>query len=77
MLVSYKRLSSIFIVFIKIMNFEKGDFERYKYREDLETEVYENVVELIITREMWEEVRKQKEIKQHIVEIEYISSFKN
>ena len=59
------------------MNFEKGDFERYKYREDLETEVYENVVELIITREMWEEVRKQKEIKQHIVEIEYISSFKN
>ena len=38
-----------------------GDFERYKYREDLETEVYENVVEPIITREMWEEVQKQKE----------------
>ena len=33
-----------------------GDFERYKYRDDLETEVYENVVEPIITREMWEEV---------------------
>ena len=33
-----------------------GDFERYKYRDDLETEVYENVVEPIITRKIWEEV---------------------
>lgn len=38
-----------------------GDFERYKYDNDKETEIFMDVVTPIITRAMWEEVQKQKE----------------
>ena len=38
-----------------------GDFERYKYDEDKETEIFMDVVPPIITRAMWEEIQKQKE----------------
>ena len=47
-----------------------GDYERYKYDTDKETELVVDVVPPIITRAMWEEVQKQKEKK-------FISSFKN
>lgn len=38
-----------------------GDYERYKYDNDRETELFMDVVPPIITRAMWEEVQKQKE----------------
>ena len=41
-----------------------GDFERYKYDADKETELYMNVVEPLISRAMWEEVQKQTSINQ-------------
>ncbi len=41
-----------------------GDYERYKYDNDRETEIYMDVVPPIITRAMWEEVQKQKETNQ-------------
>ena len=41
-----------------------GDYERYKYDTDKETELFVDVVPPIITRAMWEEVQKQKEINQ-------------
>ena len=41
-----------------------GDYERYKYDNDKETETYMDVVPPIITRAMWEEVQKQKETNQ-------------
>ena len=37
-----------------------GDYERYKYDNDRETELFMDVVPPIITRAMWEEVQKQK-----------------
>ena len=55
-----------------------GDYERYKYDSDRETELFMDVVPPIITRAMWEEVQnKKRKIKEPIVEIEFISSFKN
>ena len=41
-----------------------GDYERYKYDNDKETELFVDVVPPIITRAMWEEVQKQKEKNQ-------------
>ncbi len=41
-----------------------GDYERYKYDNDKETELFMDVVPPIITRVMWEEVQKQKEKNQ-------------
>ena len=41
-----------------------GDYERYKYDTDKETELFVDVVPPIITRAMWEEVQKQKETNQ-------------
>ena len=41
-----------------------GDYERYKYDNDKETELFIDVVPSIITRAMWEEVQKQKEKNQ-------------
>ena len=41
-----------------------GDYERYKYNTDKETELFVDVVPPIITRAMWEEVQKQKEKNQ-------------
>ena len=41
-----------------------GDYERYKYDTDKETELFVDVVPHIITRAMWEEVQKQKEKNQ-------------
>lgn len=41
-----------------------GDYERYKYDNDRETELFMDVVPPIITRAMWEEVQKQKEKNQ-------------
>ena len=41
-----------------------GDYERYKYDTDKETELLVDVVPPIITRAMWEEVQKQKEKNQ-------------
>ena len=41
-----------------------GDYERYKYDKDKETEIFMDVVPPIITRAMWEEVQKQKEKNQ-------------
>ena len=41
-----------------------GDYERYKYATDKETELFVDVVPPIITRAMWEEVQKQKEKNQ-------------
>lgn len=41
-----------------------GDYERYKYDNNKETEVFMDVVPPIITRAMWEEVQKQKETNQ-------------
>jgi len=41
-----------------------GDYERYKYDNDRETELFMDVVPPIITRAMWEEVQKQKETNQ-------------
>ena len=41
-----------------------GDYERYKYDNDKETEIFMDVVPPIITRAMWEEVQKQKEKNQ-------------
>ena len=41
-----------------------GDYERYKYDTDKETELFVDVVPPIITRVMWEEVQKQKEKNQ-------------
>ena len=41
-----------------------GDYERYKYDTDKETELFVDVVPPIITRAMWEEVQKQKEKNQ-------------
>ncbi len=41
-----------------------GDYERYKYDNDRETELFMDVVPAIITRAMWEEVQKQKETNQ-------------
>ena len=41
-----------------------GDYERYKYDTDKETELFIDVVPPIITRAMWEEVQKQKEKNQ-------------
>lgn len=35
-----------------------GDYERYKYDNDRETELFMDVVPPIITRAMWEEVQK-------------------
>ena len=40
-----------------------GDYERYKYDNDRETELFMDVVLPIITRAMWEEVQKKVEIK--------------
>ena len=37
-----------------------GDYERYKYDTDKETELFVDVVPPIITRAMWEEIQKQK-----------------
>jgi len=37
-----------------------GDYERYKYDTDKETELIVDVVPPIITRAMWEEIQKQK-----------------
>lgn len=37
-----------------------GDYERYKYDTDKETELFVNVVPPIITRAMWKEIQKQK-----------------
>ena len=42
----------------------RGDYERYKYDNDRETELFMDVVPPIITRAMWEEVQKQKETNQ-------------
>ena len=41
-----------------------GDYERYKYDNNKETEVFMDVVPPIITRAMWKEVQKQKEKNQ-------------
>ena len=41
-----------------------GNYERYKYDNDRETELFMDVVPAIITRAMWEEVQKQKETNQ-------------
>ena len=41
-----------------------GDFERYKYDSDKETELYMDVVEPIISRAMWEEVQNHTSINQ-------------
>ena len=41
-----------------------GDYERYKYDNTKETELFIDVVLPIITRAMWEEVQKQKEKNQ-------------
>ena len=41
-----------------------GDYERYKYDTDKETELFVDVVPPIITRAMWEEIQKQKEKNQ-------------
>ena len=41
-----------------------GDYERYKYDTDKETELFVDVVPPIITRAMWEEVQKQKDKNQ-------------
>ena len=41
-----------------------GDYERYKYDTNKETELFIDVVPPIITRAMWEEVQKQKEKNQ-------------
>lgn len=41
-----------------------GDYERYKYDKNRETELFVDVVPPIITRAMWEEVQKQKETNQ-------------
>ena len=41
-----------------------GDYERYKYDTDKETELFVDVVSPIITRAMQEEVQKQKEKSQ-------------
>jgi len=41
-----------------------GDYERYKYDNDRETELFMDVVPAIITRAMWEEFQKQKETNQ-------------
>ena len=41
-----------------------GDYERYKYDINKETELFVDVVPPIITRAMWEEVQKQKEKNQ-------------
>lgn len=41
-----------------------GDYERYKYDNDKETELFIDVVPPIITRAMWEEVQNQKEKNQ-------------
>ena len=41
-----------------------GDYERYKYDTDKETELFVDVVPPIIARAMWEEVQKQKEKNQ-------------
>ena len=41
-----------------------GDYERYKYDTNKETEIFVDVVPPIITRAMWEEVQKQKEKNQ-------------
>lgn len=41
-----------------------GDYERYKYDTNKETELFVDVVPPIITRAMWEEVQKQKEKNQ-------------
>ena len=41
-----------------------GDYERYKYDNDRETELFMDVVPPIITRAMWEEVQNQKETNQ-------------
>ena len=41
-----------------------GDYERHKYDNNKETEVFMDVVPPIITRAMWEEVQKQKETNQ-------------
>lgn len=55
-----------------------GDFERYKYDADKETELYMDVVEPIISRAMWEETQKQTQlIKKHFQGIEFIYFFRN
>ena len=41
-----------------------GDYERYKYDSDKETELYMDVVEPIISRAMWEEVQNHTSINQ-------------
>ena len=41
-----------------------GDYERYKYDTNKETELFVDVVPPIITRAMWEKVQKQKEKNQ-------------
>lgn len=41
-----------------------GDYERYKYDNDRETELFMDVVPAIITRAMWEKFQKQKETNQ-------------
>ena len=41
-----------------------GDYERYRYDADKETELFVDVVPPIITRAMWEEVQKPKEKNQ-------------
>lgn len=41
-----------------------GDFERYKYDSNKETELYMDVVEPIISRAMWEEVQNHTSINQ-------------
>lgn len=37
-----------------------GDFERYKKDKDIESEIYMNVVPIIISRAMWEDTQNQK-----------------
>lgn len=57
-----------------------GDYEQYKRiakKENKEPVIYMNVVEQIISRAMWEECQRQKEVnKELILEIEFIYSFK-
>ncbi len=59
-----------------------GDYEQYKKellkKKNKEPVIYMNVVEQIISRAMWEECQRQKKklIKELILEIEFIYSFK-
>lgn len=58
-----------------------GDYEQYKRigkMQSIEPIIYMNVVEPIISRAVWEEAQLQKEkIKELMLEIEFIFSFKS